>query len=227
MVTIERNRTWVDDAFEDIELNVRLRISAEHLWNRNLNDHDRKRLGGDFEEAYKSLGTIGIWAKLRGISRRRAAVEVARKVGFITEETQESLLRAVGETSDDPELTIKKAIATCALVLTERHREAFWRRKKIAIDWAVRGKPWEFLWELSGHAKQGQPLDLFDFEQRVKPGYIAKLKSRLLGLPGFPQALGAHIKPAGRGAVKLDLPPADIRLFKLDSVDILTEYFGR
>jgi hypothetical protein len=72
-------------------------VSADRLWTRVLTEEDRQCLGGNLEECYPRLGTAGMWMELRGVSAERAVIEVARELGFLTEQTAQWLLREVGE----------------------------------------------------------------------------------------------------------------------------------
>ena len=60
-----------------------------------------------------------------GRLRRTRLIEVAKKTGFITDETKEFLLRGIGEIRDDPDEAIAKAVADGTLVLVERPRAAY------------------------------------------------------------------------------------------------------
>jgi hypothetical protein len=81
-----------------LQLRVQPLFVAERLWERSLTDEDRQKLGGNPLEAYQRLGgTVGIWATLRGISTMRALIEVGREVGFLKPQTQQWLLREIGE----------------------------------------------------------------------------------------------------------------------------------
>jgi hypothetical protein len=88
---------------------VKARLSAYQLWERVLSPQDRRRLGGDLEKCYAELGTVGMWMKLRRVSQVRAILELALKLGFLSQETYHWLLHEVGhkpnaqEQSDRPD----------------------------------------------------------------------------------------------------------------------------
>jgi hypothetical protein len=87
------------------ELNAQyLRVQAPTagalLWNRVLNNQERQRLGGNFAQAFASLGTIGMWRKLPRVSRPRAIVDTAHALGLLQETNYHWLLRGIGEGAD-------------------------------------------------------------------------------------------------------------------------------
>ena len=210
------------EVLETNDVRIRPVGSALRLW-RRLNDHERDRLGGDFEAVFRRYGTIGMWMRLRGVSVYRAVIEVARKLSFLTSEEEDEFLQELGETSDDPEAALAQVIATGALVLTERPRAAYWNEQKIAVDWVNLNALWDYFWELCRHAKKGQCFDWFTFREQAKANTLTKLKSRLLKLYRFPSDLGCLIVADGRGTQRLNLPGERIHIFELEYVDILRE----
>jgi hypothetical protein len=204
-------------------LRVSPAFSALRLWERVLSEQDRAHLGGDFGSAYAELGTVGIWMKLRGVSPERALIDVAKKIGFITDETQEFLLRGIGDITDDPEAAIIEAAADGALVLVERPRAAYWKQEKLQVDWDAHPALWGYLFELCRNAKAGRPIDRLSFGDNFREDYFVKQKSRLSNVESFPPSLIDLIKPAGRGAQRLDIPPAQIRIFELVTTETLRE----
>jgi hypothetical protein len=77
-------------------LRVKAAVTAARLWERILNDRDRQKLDGDLKQSFGRLGTVGMWMKLRGVSQRRAIVEVAQTLGFLDPPTYQWLSRAIG-----------------------------------------------------------------------------------------------------------------------------------
>lgn len=71
--------------------------AAEHLWQRVLTGKQRRKLGGDLQEAYSRHGTVGMWMQLHPVSRLVAIVQVAYSIGFFDEQTRDFLLRELGE----------------------------------------------------------------------------------------------------------------------------------
>ncbi len=216
-----------EKASKELELNagrIGAFACAERLWERVLTNEERQRLGGDLQTLYRECGTAaGIWKKLRGVSDRRAIIDVARAINVLDEQSFRWLLREIGEGYDDPEETLQAAIGSVALVLVARPRAAYWKGKPIDVDWKRRSVLWNFLWELCRLAKTGAPIDCMDLGESAHPDSVTKKKSRLLNESGFPVELGDRIVPVGTGTQKLDVPPAEIRMFELASVDCLKE----
>jgi len=213
-------------AREELETNaqrIRAAVSARDLWEHVLTEAERQRLGGHLETAWRQHGTAGMWQKLRRVSAGRAVVDVARELGFLDERRHRWLLRELGEDPEDPAEALKAAIASAALVLVEHPPAAYWQGQPIGVDWERRSTLWAFFWELSWHAKAGQGVDRWTFGKEAHRDIVAKQKSRLLALAGFPQALGDRIKPMGRGTQKLDLPPERIRLFEMGLAEPVRE----
>ncbi len=206
-------------------LRVQALMSAERLWAR-LTPQDRRRLGGDFAEAYSQGKTVGMWMRLRGVSQPRAIIETAREVGLTDEATRNWLMREIGELDSTSEETIAAAVESGALVLVEQGRHAYWNGEKISVNWYKQSALWEFLWVLCDRAKSGTGLDCMDFAEKGNSDYPSKTKHRLCGLDAFPHDLGILINSEGQGIQKLDLPPSRIRLFKVETVEILREVTG-
>lgn len=201
-------------------------VSAAALWDRVLSAEDRRRLGDDFEAAYRMHRTAGMWAYLRGVSRPRAVVDVAYALGFATLHTRTWLLRELGEVHDSEEDALCAAVAGGGLVLRERPREAYWAGQEIPLNWEQRSALWNYFWCLCQCAKTGRELDYTQLGEEVRPDAAVKQKSRLLRTPGFPAELGARIQRAGRGAQRLDVPAPQIRLFQVESQDVFREWTG-
>ena len=162
---------------------------------------------GDFMTAFTKYGTAGMRAQFRGVSRERAAVDVGHALGLLDDATHQWLPRELGQLANDSEQAIEDAVQSGALVLVERPRAAYRQRQEIMADWEHRSRLWEIFWELCRRGKVRQPLDWDQF-QTGDCQFVTKQKSRLTGLPGFPADLAEHMVSAGRGAQRLDLPPA-------------------
>lgn len=197
----------------DYALRIRPLAAGERLWERVLTEDDRLALGGDFLTAFGKYRTAGMWAKLRGVSRERATVDVAHALGLMDGATHQWLLRELGQLPNDSEQAIEDAIQTGVLVLVERPRAAYWNGTAIQAEWDKRDRVWDFFWELCRCGKARQPLDWDQFQTKDYQ-FVTKQKSRLTCLPKFPADLAEYIVPAGRGAQRLDLPPSAIRLFE-------------
>jgi hypothetical protein len=201
-------------AWQTAVLRVRSFVVAAELWQRILSEDDRRRLGDNLEAAYASCrGTVGIWMRLRGVSYPRAVIAIGTALNLLDASTGRWLLREFGEVTGEAEWDRQSAIDAGWLVLSEQPREAYWAGQQIESDWDRRSALWDFFWELCRHAKTGQAVDRTAFRELVAPTYVAKQKSRLVNLPGFPTKLAARIKTAGRGSQRLDLPAGEIGLF--------------
>jgi hypothetical protein len=55
--------------------------SAERMWDRLFTAAERAQLGGNLLEAWRRLGTMGMWANVRGVSADEALLEIALKLG--------------------------------------------------------------------------------------------------------------------------------------------------
>lgn len=213
----------VVDVLETTALRIRAAVAAARLWEEVLTESERARMGGHLSSLWCQRGTAGIWMQLRGVSRERAVVEVAAELGLLAPSSTRWLLRELGEVFDDPDEAIQAARVSTALVLVERPRTVYWNGAPIAVAWERHAALWQFFWELCRRAKAGSPLDPLDLGEWAHRDSIAKQKSRLLGKAGFPIDLGALIKPTGRRTQKLDVPPPQIRLFELVSIDSVRE----
>ena len=81
-------------------LRIKMWVSAARLWERVLTEQDRHRLGGNLEECFSRLGTVGMWAELRAVSQPRAIADVAHELGCLDQTTYRWLLREIGEEPD-------------------------------------------------------------------------------------------------------------------------------
>ena len=144
-----------EQAMSELQMNT-LRVSpvvsASLLWDRHLTKGEQRRLGGDFESAYQKFGTVGMWVELRGVTRARAVVEVAKLLGLLNEQNANWLLTEIGEYLDADDA--KQAYIDAGhLVLQERPREAFWNGNEIEIDWNSKSVLWDFVWQLARFGK--------------------------------------------------------------------------
>ena len=205
-----------EQAMSELQMNT-LRVSpvvsASLLWDRHLTKGEQRRLGGDFESAYQKFGTVGMWVELRGVTRARAVVEVAKLLGLLNEQNANWLLTEIGEYLDaDDE---KQAYIDAGhLVLQERPREAFWNGNEIEIDWNSKSVLWDFVWQLARFGKVQAAVERTTFGERADVNVVTKLKSRLGHEEHFPIDLFAAIVVAGRGSQRLKLHPSKIRIFE-------------
>ena len=226
MVAAARSHPLSPRVQEELQANynrILAAVSAARLWERVLTEAERRHLGGDLETAWRDGGTAGMWMRLYGVSLPRAIVDVAFELDLMDKGTRGWLLRELGEADDAPRETLEAAVASGDLVLVEHPRAAYWLGRPLDVDWASRPALWDFFWGVCRHAKAGQAVDHMTFNG-TDPDIVAKQKSRLRGLPGFPRDLAALMQPVGRGTQKLNLPPARIRLFEVILGETVREY---
>ena len=164
-----------------------------------------------------------MWVELRGVTRQRAVLDVAKLLGFLRDDDYSWLLREVGEFADAEEAK-SSAMAAGDFVLVEYPRVAHWNKKEIRIDWAKNTALWDFLWELGRHAKARTPVDRFTFGDSADANVVTKRKSRLTGMKAFQTDLAVNIEVVGRGTQQLKLPSEQIRIFERTSGDALPPY---
>ena len=78
-------------------------MAGQRMWDELLSPDERRRLGGDFVEAYAHYRTIRMWVKVRGVCADRALAELAHLLGFIDVHRRDWLLRELGESVPCPE----------------------------------------------------------------------------------------------------------------------------
>ena len=94
-ITNERVMTCLQEQLH----RIRPPYAAQKLWEDVLTSDERTRLGDNLGQVYRSGGTVGIWKLLHSVSDGRAIAEVAYRLGFISVETLNWLLRELGETT--------------------------------------------------------------------------------------------------------------------------------
>jgi hypothetical protein len=79
---------------QDLDVRIRARVSGDEMWQTLLTEEEQGRLGGQFEQAWRTWGTLGMWMKLRGLTNRFAAlVELAYRLDFLARRHYPWLLR--------------------------------------------------------------------------------------------------------------------------------------
>lgn len=205
------------------ELRIGPFASAELLWERHLLQKDKQRLGGDLSNALRQYGTAGMWARVRGVSKERAVVDVAKLIGLLSDADADWLLREIGEFADAEEAMLS-AIADGDFVLVENPRKAHWDKCEIKIDWYKHKSVWNFLWELGRRGKEMKPVDRLTFGDQAHEDVVTKRKSRLTAMPEFPVSLADEIQVTGRGSQQLKIPVERIRIFEQIGDDALREW---
>ena len=215
--------TVAQRAFAECFHRIQCPASAQRLWERHFSSDDRGRFEEGLVAAYGRYCTAGLWARLRGVSLDRAVLDVGLRLGFLTQQDYDWLVREIGEFPTAEE-AMAAAITAGHLVLVESPREAHWNSEEITVDWNRFNSSWEFLWELGRHAKSGASVDRLTFGVEASDDLIARRKNRLTSMSTFPISLTDLIVPTGRGTQQLRLAPERIRIFQLAGSGRLTEW---
>lgn len=211
------------EVFAECFFRIQCPASAQRLWERHFSADDRGRFEEGLVAAYGRYGTAGLWARLRGVSLDRAVLDVGLRLGFLIQQDYDWLVREIGEFPTAEE-AMAAAITAGHLVLVESPREAHWNSEEIAVDWNRFHSCWEFLWELSRHAKSGGSVDWLTFGADASEDVVTKRKNRLKSMPEFPMSLVSLIVTTGRGTQQLNLVPERIRIFLQSTNGRLTEW---
>jgi hypothetical protein len=197
---------------QETALRVRVPNIACALWSEVFSEEEKKRLGGDLDNAYANGGVVAMWTQLHGCTEVRAVIEIAFRFNLLTTHHREWLLSETGELLD-ADAAYQDAILHNELVLNSLTREVYWKKEPIKIDWSHEAK-WSFMWELAKHAKTGLPIDSTVFGERKSVDYVSKTKSGLTNLKGFPNELADAIEVVGTGTQQLKIEASEIRLFE-------------
>ena len=200
------------EKFEEAALRIRNPTIAIKLWREVFSEEEKKRLGGDLENAYANGGVVAMWTRLHGCTEVRAVIEIAFRFNLLTPQYREWLLLETGELLY-ADAAYQDAILHNELVLNSLTREVYWQQKPIEIYWFHEAK-WSFMWELAKHAKTGLPIDSTVFGERKHVNYVSKTKSELTNLKGFPNELADAIEVVGTGTQQLKIEASEIRLFE-------------
>lgn len=213
------------EKFQETALRISNLAAAGLLWARHLTPRDQQRLGGDIGRAYAEGGTTGMYMRVRGCTRERAVLEIAKTINLLADGDYAWLMQEYGESLTGEE-AFEDAIGRNALVLNDHTRQVFWKGDAVMVNWTHEAK-WTFIWELARHAKKGLPIDSMTFcenanrDQKV----VAKRKNRLGKEEGFPSELKDLIKVVGQGTQKLQVPPDQIRIFERHLNGEIREWF--
>jgi len=185
---------------------------------------DLKQIGMDLNTAFFSYGVTGIWTRLHGCTPLRAIVDIASKLDGFGPATRDWLLREIGEPDDDSEGTIERAKQSATLVLVDRPQAVYLDGIEVGVNWASHPTPWEYLVVLARAGKAGETVDYMSMGDNAAPDSLKKYKYALKQLEGMPERMKDLIVPAGRGTQRLDLQPADIRIFERIANDEYREW---
>jgi hypothetical protein len=78
------------------DLRIRNANVALRVWERLFSDEDRQQLGGNLDEIWRRLGTVGMWVEARGVSVEKAVIDIAEAVNLMDTGTAHWLRRELG-----------------------------------------------------------------------------------------------------------------------------------
>jgi len=200
-------------------------VTAEFLWINYFAATERRCLAANFNSAFKELGTLGMWKKLRGGTSQTATVEIAFLKGEFNAPWRELLLRQLGTYVTEHEA--RESATTNQLVMLDNPRTLYWAGKLREIEWERFVALWEFWFELCKAAKSGDPLDKSLLREDGPDTYLKHRKNNLGDLSGFPAELFDLIVSAGSGTYKLELSTKKIRIFVKRDEDEYEEFLSR
>jgi len=211
-VKTKRPFPWPDpnQRFEQLRLLIRPLASGQLLWNR-LVPKDRRQLGPDVVSAFtKHKGTAGMWMCLHACSYERAVIDVAWKIQLIDDGNYRSLMDAFPEAPSAVDVSDLDAAKQYDLVLIKERRVAYWKTKRIDIDWSKYRQQWVCLERLAVFVRTRRHLCPTDLSDSEDLSYLSKLISKMTGNENFPPSLADLIAPVGGGCYCLKLEPAQV-----------------
>ena len=107
---------------QETALRVRVPNIACALWSEVFSEVEKKRLGGDLDNAYANGGVVAMWTRLHGCTEVRAVIEIAFRFNLLTPQYREWLLLETGELLD-ADAAYQDAILHNDLVLNSLTRE--------------------------------------------------------------------------------------------------------
>lgn len=189
---------------------------AATVWERLLNDVQRRELGGDLEIAYRNPHrTAGMWARAHGISAERAVIDLATELEMIPAFDAQWLARRLNIDRDGYAPDLDTAIAAGHLVLCTNPKRLFWQGEEVQLSGGR--TPWEYFWHLARHRKRGANLDRSVLGDDRGVRYLDQLKHRLINDCGLPLDLGELIVNVESHCQRLELDRNQIRIFELEN----------
>lgn len=183
------------------------------LWTTVFTESDRKWIQRNIsDDEWTKSSPVQIWMKLRGVSDRRAILEIALKCELITREKHEWLAREIGIEGQSLPVEVRDAILARGLVLIETPPSAYWCGKEIACDWEKMKVVWEYFFKLARAAKRRGHITFRDFDARTDARNLTNWKHRLCKCDEVLDKIGTLIS-SRRGDHWLDLPPEKIHVF--------------
>lgn len=213
MTTIQpsaRARQLVEDTYGRINtIDTLLRLQDQVF-----SEADLRQLGPDLYAVFRQIGVTGMWRKLRGCSLARAIIEIATALDGFGPSVRSWLLREFGETAADSEAAIELARQNAVLVIHDLPRTAYFHGQELNVKWDEHPMCWEHLELLARAAAAGESVDYMSLGRDAMPSLFKHRKYNLKNLDGMPCELAVLIKSAGRGTQRLNLLPAQIRIFE-------------
>jgi len=185
------------------------------MWERCFSAEERQELDNDFEHAFTTWRTVGMWRQVRGGDRYSAAVRIAYSIGRLSRPDHDWLLRLLNEAQNSE---LDRLVASAQLVIVEYPRQLFWDHKKVEINWETKRAKWNYLMSLVECAIKGEIFDHFSLSGEKDAYYLSKIKSQLTSLSDFPGSLADCIEPAGRGSQRLAIEPAQLMIVRSNEV---------
>ena len=189
---------------------------AATVWERLLNDEQRRQLGDDFKSAYRNpYRTAGMWAVAHGISAERAVIDLATELQMIPIFDARWLAQRLSIDPDGCSRDLENAIAAGHLVLCTNPKRLFWDGSPVELLGGTR--PWEYFWQLALHRKRGAILDRAVLGDDLGVRYLDHMKCRLINDCGLPLELGERIINVESHCQRLDLDRNRIRIFEVEN----------
>lgn len=187
--------------------------AAKRLWERTLNETERKMLGRSLEQAYREYPSAArMWAKVKQVNYSAAVIDVGELLNFLTTADADWLRREGGELPSNPEEAVQAAIDRGDLVLLLKEKILHWGGREYDIPFASHPVLWEFFVQACRHAKKREPVGWDTFGDDKRENYVTQTKSKLSELAGFPIELIYLFNSVGPKRQRLDLEPERIHL---------------
>lgn len=202
------------EMFDGLYRRIQGVASAQRLWERHLNDTEKKLLGPSFRKAFEQYpGAHKMWLKAKNSNRSVAVIDVAEKLNLITHADAEWLRREGGELPSDPDEAKHVAIERGDLVLSLNDKKLYWCGREYEVSFGKNPVLWSFLEIACRKAKVRESIGWDTFGAEKSVNYVAQTKSKLSKLPGFPIEVIDLFVCDGFKRQRLNLAPERIHLF--------------
>jgi len=177
-----------------VQWSVNREGEARKVWDVYFTPSDREWFADGFNGAYERLGTVGMWATVKGVSYLQALVDVARTLGISTKSDLDHFAYRLGFADPNGEDGLMlTAVRKELVVVVDVTPRIFWLGRELLIDWAGNGASFDYFLKLCRAAKQGVLLTNADFDNNDAGNALTNRKCRLLQTVGFPADLGRLI----------------------------------